>query len=273
MLVAVIALTIEAWLLFTPDLSIEGKTFSLLCALSCWVPAWLCADLLSIHHRKATELHREWAPREFLARARARLRGYFPLMALWAGTWTARALAAEGAGQPKALVTLAGDPGWLPYTWLAWTTVFLASAVAYAAGAALFSASCRRPRRWLLVPMLVVGLSICGALAMEVLLPAKAGGVGGMIVDPLQNGSVLLAGPNYLLGATVALSIGGRIDGLPDAIREPLGFVLGQGIAPFSWIATVFFLIGTAGAITSPWAIARRRHLRHPNTTFAGGIP
>jgi hypothetical protein len=108
---------------------------------------------------------------------------------------------------------------------------------------------------------------------MEVLLPAKAGGVGGMIVDPLQNGSVLLAGPNYLLGATVALSIGGRIDGLPDAIREPLGFVLGQGIAPFSWIATVFFLIGTAVAITITWAIARRRHLRHPNTTFAGGIP
>ena len=261
------ALAFEAVLLFSPDLSFNGNLFPLLCCLTCWLPAWLCADLLSIHTRTNPEPHREWAPREFLARARGRLGLFFPVLAVWVSTWTARSVMEDLKSPPNGLFNVV-DPKSATaaiFVWLAWTAVFLASALAYAAGAAMLSGLCRRPRRWLLVPLLVVGVSFVAMAAIGALIPPSSPGLPS-ITAPLSNWQAFLVFPNYTLGITTALAMGNQIDALPEPTRQAISQVIGRGLAPFSWLATCFFLLITAGAVSITWWVAHRRHRRHPYT-------
>src|SRR5688572_11629327 len=46
-------------------------------ALGCWVPAWLCSDLLSLKFPRNPDPLREWHPSEFAARALGRLLPFY----------------------------------------------------------------------------------------------------------------------------------------------------------------------------------------------------
>ena len=109
--------------------------------LACWPPAWLGSDLLSLRFTANPDPLREWRPAEFLARFVGRLT---PLLGVLTVTMTAINLG-EGVYDTSPLLS-----------WAEVTAPFLASALCYAALASLVSSLAKRPRRWLITPLVVI---------------------------------------------------------------------------------------------------------------------
>ena len=119
-------------------------------ALACGPPAWLGSDLLSLRFTGNPEPLREWRPAEFLARFVGRLA---PVLGVLLATGAAFSLGGLGD------VTLQGKSPPLFWYWSNWAGVslpFLASALCYAAVASLVSSLAKRPRRWLISPLVVI---------------------------------------------------------------------------------------------------------------------
>jgi hypothetical protein len=251
-----------AWLAFGPWTSglrpgglLTSPTFAALCSLATWVPAWLSADLLSLRFKGNPEPHREWPPIEFLARAVGRLGPFFLAQAIWLLVFAFRHLHHEftlGAIlAPQTTVRSAAD---LWSTVPAWTLPFFASGLYQASWAALASALFRRPRRWLLMRMLLV---------LGTALNVWAWALGSFIF-----GSVpwlyVGADANVWLGALFAALLMYWTGG---------SFLWGWGgpghFASVCYLASLAFLAFTLPLLLLTWWIAARRRRRHPFTTDA----
>jgi hypothetical protein len=236
--------------------------FVALCALACWGPAWLCADLLSLRFPGNPEPHREWRPVEFLARAAGRLGPFWLVLLLLAGTYCAGALAHDlAAGPPKGNLTLRPSPSsWreFPAWWSAWTAIFLVSGVPYAASAALVSAFFRHPRRWLAAPVAVVFFTLPLLAAMEF---AGDGVLPDSLSSFLRDVEYYAAMPNYLLGFSANLTLQKELPTVFNGLNGALG-----ALPALCIIAGVFFLAGAVPPVLAVWRIAARRHRRHPFT-------
>jgi hypothetical protein len=254
------AVAVLGWVSVSSDLAwLSSHAFLGLCWLACWVPAWLGADLLSLRFPANPEPHREWHPREFLARAMGRLGPFYLALLLWVTVYTGRVLFYQLAHP--------GNPGmfsppeikrWreLPSWWVAWIAVFLASSLPYAAGAALLSALARRPRRWLMAPVVVV----LGSMALLLLLALFSGVSTGTFPYSGQAafwpGWELVIWPNFWVGFYSLMGPWTKIAGQ-----------LGWGSPSFPamcWMATGAFVAYGLPCFVGAWVVAARRHRRHP---------
>ena len=144
--------------------------FVLVAAMVGWPPAWMGSDLLSIRFAGNPEWMRHWRPVEFLARFVGRL---VPLLGLVAATMG-----------PFAWATYPVVPsleGVLEEWVLRNIPLYLSMALAYASVASLASSLTRRPRRWLVSSLVVVGsmmlpgIKYVGveALLLDLIAPAE----------------------------------------------------------------------------------------------------
>lgn len=260
---------VESWLLLTPELQMESPAFMALCALSCWMPAWFCADLLSTRTLRTAGRH-EWTLREVVERTAVRLIPSLLVLGLWCGTFTYRSLREELALPTPRFLANIHEPNDLLPVCTAWTTVFLASGFAYGAGAGLCSALARRSRRWLFAPAVVVGASLALTLAIWGVACLRSSAN-----EPLPFGNSSSPGdavrqsvavPNYVLGATWALLAARELSDHHRGVMEWVETLMPPGIAFFCWIATLLFLLLGSGAWLGIAWIARSRERRHPNT-------
>ena len=234
--------------------------FYLFAILSAVVPAWLCADLLSIRTRDNPDPLREWSPAEFVVRAAGRLLPFLLAEAVWVGAFVGVSLKhdiGQNSGSAPILPELdirrwSQFPNW----WLAWTTVFLISGLTYAAWAGLLSASVRRPRRW---AVLLLATLILTHVGIALLSTAMHEGDG--FTANLAHGSWLQAAavvpPNVWLGVLSARVL---LDHWP---------ALAPGRWDLSWLcwsASVMWLLYALIPALLTWWIAARRYRRHPYT-------
>jgi hypothetical protein len=249
------AIAVEVWMAQESRLQLGDWPFQLLCAFAAWIPAWLCADLLAVRYPGNPDPLREWRPSEFLARAAGRLAPFYLVLLLWVGTYTGRSLVQEAANPGNSFP----DTGGMAADWTAWTVVFLASALPYAAAAALLSATARRPRRWLVTPVVVV----LGSLVLDNTLVALLN-----LVDT----SDLLAPwryawdtspdellqwclwPNYWIGFHSAWLWGKLPEWAWSGLRG------GSSLAAFCWSASIAFLAYATVPALATWWIAARRY-------------
>lgn len=260
----------EVWIALAPEVGLSSPAFLAACALSCWIPAWAASDLLSVRDPHNPSPHREWSVREFLPRAVGRLLPPLLFLALLCGTFVTRTLNDE-LGYTDPVIQVIQERRDFLAVWLAWTIVFLASAVAYAAATACCSALFRRPRRWLVTLSVVVAGSSVAAGILEWLarpyLP-PGGWIQTLFTNPAAGGMAFLEAPNYLVGSTVAMGVGGWLEE-HEELAEWLARFIPPGIAIYCWIATFFFLGGTLLLMGATIWVARRRTLRHPYTGTA----
>lgn len=257
-----------AALLVLPAVLLNGDPFSpgglyLFAILSAVVPAWLCADLLSIRTRDNPDPLREWPPREFAARAAGRLLPFLLAEGVWAGAFTAASLLRD-IGRNHGASAILPDLNiqrWnqLPLWWLAWTGVFLISSLAYGAWAGLLSAAARRPRRWVVTLM----VTLVGTHLSTVLLSTAMREGGGLVANLAHGPWVQVAAimpPNVWLGVLSARVL---LDHWP-------------ALAPDSWdlcwlcgAASVMWLLYAVAPWLLTWRIAAHRY-RHARPTTRG---
>ncbi|MGV3722624.1 MAG: hypothetical protein ACO1SX_17105 [Actinomycetota bacterium] len=246
-----LALGFEAVMLFAtiePGEFFQQWSFRALCLLAAWLPAWLCADLLSLRFSSNPDPLREWTPAEFAARAAGRLAPAFLALLVFAATLTTRFVASDQ--------TLAAQ-GFFRVQ-LGWTVVILASATTYAATAALMSATSRRPRRLPVVAVIVfVGMLCDFAAASWVFAGMRS-------TTPMDITLSNIA----LHGSTPNLWIGVAAWGIFSALR--LGkWAFERGC----WAATAAFLTYTLGVSALIWRIAVLRYRRHHPSSQAAEMP
>jgi hypothetical protein len=253
-----------AWVALAPATDLgrqpEGP-FWAVCALACWVPAWLGADLLSLKYRRNPDPLREPAPVEFLARAAGRLLPFMVVELVWVGMLTGRSLIGQIAAPPP---VLAVDAAQFPSAWLAWTVVIIASGMPYAAFAAWLSGTARRPRQWLIAPFVVVFGSLTLVWVLELSNRAAGGSGSGFLPPPDQYHWFVLL-PNYWVGVGYSLTLlGAAANNLMPGVQ--------WGFSAVCWVATVLFLAASVPPALAVRAVARRRFKRHPNTAGTGGV-
>lgn len=146
--------------------------------------AALCADLLSIQYRENPEPHRQWHPREFLARAVGRQAPWLGWSVTWLCTWLVLEFWTSHTGRisvSRGMPTLALSPmsRWEAAAELG--EIIALVVPAFAAVAALLSAASRRPRRgrltlatWMVTLLLAVGNQV---LAFQLSAPDYRFGV------------------------------------------------------------------------------------------------
>ncbi len=258
----------EAWLVFAPEVGLSSPAFQTACAVSCWIPAWVCADLLSVRKPDNPAPHREWRPRAFLLIAVGRLVPLLAVLTVWCGTYVARSLLDELHSSPAPFFQAIQEWRDFPAVWLAWTLVFVVSALTYAAASALCSSLFRRPRRWLVTSAIVVPASVIVAGVAELMfLPYldRGGWAGSSLANPPFAATLALLTPNYLVGSTLAAGTLGWLE-KHGVELDWFARIVPPGIAIFCWIATLFFLCGTLALVLATGWVARQRYLRHPYT-------
>lgn len=129
--------------------------------------AALGADLLSLQYRENPEPHRQWHPREFLARAVGRWVPWLCWSGVWLFTWTGMELWAVHWGRIFLSARSPVPPLPLMGSWQETAilmVMLLLFTLPFAAVAALLSAASRRPRRgrmtlatWVVILLLGVG--------------------------------------------------------------------------------------------------------------------
>lgn len=246
-----LALGFEAAMLFAtiePDQFFQQWSFRALCLLAAWLPAWLCADLLSLRFSSNPDPLREWTPAEFAARAGGRLAPAFLALLVFTATLTTRFVASDQ--------TLAAQ-GFFRVQ-LGWTVVILASATTYAATAALMSATSRRPRRLPVVAAIVFVGMLCDFAA------ASWAFAGMRSTTPMDITLSNIA----LHGSTPNLWIGVAAWGIFSALR------LGEwAFEKGCWGATATFLTYTLGVSAVVWRIAVLRYRRRQSSSQSAGLP
>jgi hypothetical protein len=237
--------------------------FAALCALTCWLPAWLCSDLLATRWAGNPDPLREWSPAELAARAGGRLLPLYAVLTLWIAAYTGRAVAFDLAlpsgrgfiGSAGLQISARQAASW----WIAWVAVFLISGLFYAAAAALLSATSRRPRRPVIVPIVVIFASLAGLELISLSGPQAS-----LFRETLQKATDAsqftpwVAMPNFWFGY---LSAGLVAEHLPAALKpEPVGFDFDQ----ICWMASLAYLLYTLLLVrVIAWMSARRcRRLR-----------
>jgi hypothetical protein len=257
--VAWLALVVYA--AFTPVLGFEHPAFVLMCAVAFWVPAWLGADLLATRFSRNPDPLREWHPAEFGARAAGRLGPFLLAEAGWLAVYCARSLF-DALNRPRGFGSPLADVGYsnIGTFWVAWILVFIASGLPYFAGAALMSATARRPRAVLVMPVVV----FAGSFAVMLLLGVLTGGpsVPASLSDWL---SLLIQTPmlNYHVGFTSALLLS-QWAGHPATWPGP------DNLAQVCWLGTGAFLFYTVVFGLAAWYVAERRYLRHAGAARPG---
>jgi hypothetical protein len=239
-------------------------------ALSCWGPAWLCADLLSIRTRDNPDPLREWRPAEFWARALGRLLPFYGVFLLTAAIFAARALGDGPSGTANRMWSLgAGLSRWEEFGawWLALTGFLVLGGLPYAALAALLSGSQRRPRRWLVAPA-AVWLGSALAIALFTLISMRWGSsIQVYIWTALGWRDGLLVGlvcPNVLVVAVAA--------GTLDELSRALGGSRGGGLPDVLWPVTLLLILAALPAAGWVAWIARRRYRRNAGRGWIEGV-
>jgi len=250
--------------------SFDQWAFLALCGLACWVPAWLCSDLLSLNFPGNPDPHREWGPAEFLARALGRLLPFTAVLLMWAATLAGRSLLdqlATASGNNLFSFGLQEWGSFLPW-WSAWTVVFVASGLPYAAGAALLSATARRPRRWLITPAAIIATT-GGMLGLLALTPTWVH-QGMSLISTWLNGPLpdvlrqAVLAPNFMIG----VQAGGALLTVGRAVSAGRWNTDFGGLCIAASLCFVAFAVPLASAVG--W-IAARRLRRHPRSAGPAG--
>jgi hypothetical protein len=259
---AVVAAAGVAWLLLEPGSDLSSMTFTVLCGAMCWLPAWLCADLLALRFSGNPDPLREWRPAEFAARAVGRLVPAYVWLLVCALVYIGRCLLSPGS---RLTPLIAERTQFLAYWW-AYTVVWLLSGVPYALGAALFSGMSRRPRPWLVTPFvllfgtLLVGL-ICGMPTGPPYSPRMP--VLDALEFTLRDRTYYLA-PNRSLGgwgaATIYTSLCGPMTYEPDWHYH---------FTEVCWWASAAFGLLSVPLFFLVWRVTAVRYRRHPCTAAA----
>ncbi|MFN3650154.1 MAG: hypothetical protein ACK47B_11295 [Armatimonadota bacterium] len=199
------------------------EAFWTLCALACWVPAWLGADLFNSAGPRGQD------------RPGARLLGrvlpfglvLFLAAAVLTGGYHLRQLAGDPIefwygplyepilGEPAPLTGAAAA------TWIGWALIIPLSGLPYALGAALLSALSRRRRRWVVAPFTV----LVGSAALGVALSWHAHSIWEFPpFDVYVSGEMLLRRwdravlvPNFCVGVLGAAFIEKRFGSPPES--------------------------------------------------------
>lgn len=234
--------------------------FYLFAVLSAVVPAWLCADLLSIRTRDNPDPLREWSPGEFAARAVGRLLPFMLAQAVWVGVFAGMSLAQDigrNTGSPTFLADLT-IRRWsqLPNWWLAWTSVFLFSGLTYAAWAGLLSASVRRPRRWVVTLIVTLVFTHLGTALLSTVLFGGDGFTANLAHNPWLQVAAIMP-PNVWLGV---LSARVPLDHWPALARDS------WDLSWLCWSASVMWLLYALVPALLTWRIAAQRYRRSPHT-------
>ena len=235
--------TVSAWV-YSADLGGDFDPFYSMAvpvaALACWPPAWLGSDLLSLRFTANPDPLREWRPVEFLARFVGRMIPLLGVLLATAGAFSLGELEVD-TSQRNSLPLF-----WYSLNWAGYTSPFLASALCYSAVASVVSSLAKRPRRWLITPLVVIFGS--GLITGDLFLNALDRGAA-------ADAALFCIGiPNVTVGF-----ISG--EWLHDLVVERLDRTW-DSFASYYVAAAISFLTVALLAGLWTWAIAARRYRR-----------
>ena len=208
----------------------EVAVANFVCGLLVWLPAWLGADLLSLRG-DVNDPMRLPRPAEVFARFVGRVLPCLFVLGLIAATFVWRL-----SGVPTATARVA------------WTVVLLSGALTYASVSALTSAVSRRPRRWIITPLVVVYVSGLARLPYWINVLGNKIDMADLWDPVLTEG---LVAPQILIAEYWGNALLNR-SGLKA--YEAYG-----GRGEIGWVAATLFLLVAGAALSFGWMVVEYR--------------